>query len=257
MNAKIAAFALLGLAALVLALFLLPASGPELRSSSPDASKLAAKESRSVSDASASDVPGSGAPEKTPPRSSTKGVIAADNTEVAAGNGRGRELRLAQLAARLASLPPDQALAQVRELPDQESRDMAMLELLAEWSGSSSLDIIRRGDVWRFGAGGALSVYLLESGKITAAQAAAMAQQSSDGNRRGELFSRIGAKLAATDPAAAVAMGNDLEGWARQRFLSDLASEWSAASPNEAKRWISSVADAGTRDGLMAGLLEA
>ena len=258
MNAKTATFALLGLAALLLGLLMLPASGPASRSSTPDAPKVPANDSRSASDAVVSDSPDTRGGEKES-RKVAAGSVAGSGktTDAAAGSGRERELRLARLAARLASLPPDQALAQIAGLPDQETRDIAMVELLAEWSGLSSLDIIRRGDVWRFGAGGALSVYLLDSGKITAEQAAAMAQQNTDGNRRGELYSRIGAKLAATDPAAAVAMGNDLEGWARQRFLSDLAGEWSAASPDEAKRWISSVVDAGTRDGLMAGLLEA
>ena len=190
------------------------------------------------------------------PQSGIKTTAGTAASEGAAGNGRQRELRLARLAARLAALPPDQALAQIAALPDQESRDIAMVELLSEWTGSSSLEIVRRGDVWRFGAGGALAVHLLESGKITPEQAAAMSRQSADGNRRGELYARIGAQLAATDPAAAVAMGNDLEGWGRRRFLESLAGEWSANSPEEAKRWITSVADPDTRDALMAGLLE-
>jgi len=158
---------------------------------------------------------------------------------------------------RLAALPPDQALARIAELPDQDSRDTAMLALLGELSGMSSLEIIRRGDVWRFGAGGALAVHLLESGKITPREAAEMAQKTPDGNRRGELFSRIGTRLAMEDPNAAVALGNGLRGWERQRFLEDFASQWAAGSPEQARRWISTVADADTRDALAAGLLRA
>jgi len=164
---------------------------------------------------------------------------------------------MAQLAARLAGLPPEQALARIAELPDQDSRDMAMVALLGELSGMSSLEMIRRGDVWRFGAGGALAVHLLESGKITAAQAVAMTQQNTDGNRRGELFVRIGTKLASEDPNAAVALGNGLRSWERQQFLEDLASQWSESSPDQARRWIATVEDAQTRDALLAGMLQA
>jgi hypothetical protein len=256
MNAKTATFALLGLAALLLGLLLLPAGTPENAPTVASTGKAATEESRSVSDGSASDQSESVSKKGTLPQSGIKTTGGAAASEGAAGNGRQRELRLARLAARLAALPPDQALAQIAALPDQESRDIAMVELLSEWTGASSLEIVRRGDVWRFGAGGALAVHLLESGKITPEQAAAMSRQSADGNRRGELYARIGAQLAATDPAAAVAMGNDLEGWGRRRFLESLAGEWSANSPEEAKRWITSVADPDTRDALMAGLLE-
>jgi len=256
MNAKTATFALLGLAALLLGLLLLPAGAPENAPSVASAGEAATEKSRSPSDDSAPDLPESVSKKGTLPPSGIKTAVGAAASEGAAGSGRQRELRLARLAARLAALPPDQALAQIAALPDQESRDIAMLELLSEWTGASSLEIIRSGDVWRFGAGGALAVHLLESGKITPEQAAAMSRQNTDGNRRGELYARIGAQLAATDPAAAVAMGNDLEGWGRRRFLESLAGRWSANSPEEAKRWISSVADPDTRDGLLAGLLE-
>ena len=255
MNAKAATFAFLGLAALLLGLLLLPAGAPEVAPSAASADKAATQDTRPASVGSVSGMPEAGSEKGALPKGAVKGTGTATAGETAV-NGRQREVRLARLAARLASLPPEQALAQIAALPDQESRDIAMLELLSEWTGASSLDIVRRGDVWRFGAGGALAVHLLESGKITPEQAASMAQQNTDGNRRGELYATIGAKLAATDPAAAVAMGNDLEGWGRRRFLENLASGWSEASPEEAKRWITSVADPDTRDALMAGLLE-
>jgi hypothetical protein len=188
---------------------------------------------------------------------STKPGAATGIAESAEASSRDREKTMAQLALRLAALPPEQALARIAELPDQDSRDTAMLALLGELSGMSSLEIIRRGDVWRFGAGGALAAHLLESGKITPEEAAVVAQANTDGNRRGELFVGIGAKLAAEDPNAAVALGNGLQGWERQRFLEDLANQWGAASPDQARRWISTVSDAQTRDALVAGLLQA
>lgn len=172
-------------------------------------------------------------------------------------NGRTRELRLAELAARLAPLPAAEALAQINALPDQESRDIAMVALLGELSGLSSVELIRRGDVWRFGAGGALAVHLMESGKITPGEAATLAAAGKDGNRRGELFGRVGAALATENPAAALALGDSLREWERRGFLEDLARGWSERSPVQARQWSASVTDPQTRDALLAGVLQA
>ncbi len=255
MNAKTATFALLGLGTLVLGLMLIPSGDSDpIPPTGYPVSKELAKKPRENGAATAAASQSALNPQT---QSSAGNAPSAQSASFVAGTDRrDRELRLAEFAAALAALPPDQALARIAQLPDQDSRDMAMVELLAEFSGASSLELIRRGDVWRFGAGGALAVYLLDSGKITAEQAASLARQSTDGNRRGELYARVGAKLASEDPAAAVAMGNGLEGWERQRFLEALASEWSAASPVEARRWIANVNDAQTRDAMLGGLLE-
>ena len=218
MSMKAAVLALLGLGALVLALTLLPA-GSSGTPGRPEATVLREKSEAGGGLASSRS---SDAAEVTPKPAALPMAakpVPASSSLSEGGAARDREKSMTQLAMRLAALPPDQALARIGELPDQELRDMAMLALLGEWSGMSSLELIRSGDVWRFGAGGALAAHLLESGKITGAQAVALAQQSTDGNRRGELLARVGAKLAAEDPGAAVALGNGLEGWERQRFL--------------------------------------
>lgn len=255
MTSKAAAFALLGLGALVLVLLVVPGEPP----ASPASSGQPEQSSTAQVGPSGSAEPVSEAVDPVPGldkvRFKTNG--AARSAAPGAQSGRDREKAMDQLAMRLAKLPPEEALARIAELPDQDSRDTAMLALLGELSGMSSLEIIRRGDVWRFGASGALAVHLLESGKITAAQAVAMTQHNTDGNRRGELFVRIGAKLASQDPNAAVALGNGLQNWERQRFLEGLANQWAEASPDQARRWISTVNDPQTRDALIAGLLQA
>lgn len=258
MNAKTATFALLSLGAVLLALVVFP-PGPSAAPPSPaqtaDDAGPATARGGSEADTVAGTRSESDPANKTGIKS--KGAAPAQPGERTAGSGRDREKRLAALAARWALLPPAEALAKIGELPDQESRDTATLELLAEWSGQSSLEIIRRGDVWRFGAEGALAVYLMEEGKISAAQAAAMTAANTDGNRRGEMLARIGGRLASNDPAAAVALGNGLDGWQRQGFLEQLARDWADRSPDEARRWISAVNDAQTRDALLAGVLQA
>lgn len=253
MNAKTATLALLGLGALVLVLLLVPTGTPEpqMPGRADSGSAAAPKSSPTVR---LEDSPNAGLL-KTSPEPVPSPALAADKKD--GESGRSREQRLAKLAARLASLPADQALAQISALPDQESRDIAMVALLGELSGLSSVEIIRRGDVWRFGAGGALAVQLLESGKLTAAEAAALATQNTDGNRRGELFARIGAELAAENPAAALALGDNLQSWERRGFLEGLARGWSESSPAEAREWIASLAEGETRDALLAGFLQA
>lgn len=257
MTSKAAVFALLGFGALVLVLLVVPGAPPVAQP--PPVGSGPSEQASPQSDSFDSVAAGSGPSKPSPGSEKVRPATGAVPRSAAAGeqSGRDREKSMAQLAARLAGLPPEQALAQIAELPDQDSRDMAMVALLGELSGMSSLEMIRRGDVWRFGAGGALAVHLLESGKITAAQAVAMTQQNTDGNRRGELFVRIGTKLASEDPNAAVALGNGLRSWERQQFLEDLASQWSESSPDQARRWIATVEDAQTRDALLAGMLQA
>ena len=253
MNAKAATLALLGLGAFVLVLLLVPSGTPETVAPGP-ANQGSAAAPKSVAAVSLADSPNAGLLKDAPASASSPGVVAEKKD---GESGRSREQRLAKLAARLASLPAGEALAQIGALPDQESRDIAMVALLGELSGLSSVEIIRGGDVWRFGAGGALAVQLLESGKFTPAEAAALAMQNSDGNRRGELFARIGAELASENPAAALALGDNLQTWERRGFLEGLARGWSQSSPGEARQWIASLAEGETRDALLAGFLQA
>ena len=170
---------------------------------------------------------------------------------------RQREAAIDELFRQLAGMGPEAALARVAELPDAASRDMAMLSLLGEYSGLSTLEIIKQGNIWRFGAGGALAAHLLESGRISPQQAAEMAKASVDGNRRGELFAEVASKLAATDPAAALALGNDLDGRQHRRFLEEFARSWAESSPTAARQWAAQIADQSTRDAMLSGITQA
>jgi len=171
-------------------------------------------------------------------------------------DGPARDAFLDGVVGRLAALGPEAALAQVQQLPDAELRDMAMLALLQEWSGVSTLELIRRGDIWRFGASGALGLYLLDQGQITADQAAAMARASTDANRRAELLARVGARLAEDNPAAAMALADGLDERQRQRFAERLAASLAEQSPDAARRFALQLSDPGTRSAMLARILE-
>jgi len=172
-------------------------------------------------------------------------------------DSRARQAYLDRVTPALAALSPDEALALVWQLEDGELRDMAMLALLQEWSGVSTLELIRSGNIWRFGTTGALASHLLESGQFTAAQAAELALRSDDGRRRGDLLSRIGAQLALEDPAAAVALADTLDPRQQERFLNRLATNLAADSPQLARQVASTIADPASRAAMMARILEA
>ena len=173
----------------------------------------------------------------------------------AAGDGRGREAYLDGVVRRLAALGPEVALAQVQQLPDAEMRDMAMLALLQEWSGVSTLALIRSGDIWRFGTSGALGLHLLEKGLITPDRAAELARSSTDANRRSELLARVATSMAASDPAAALALADGLGGRERQRFAERVATDLASQSPEAARQLASQTADPGLRDAMLTGIL--
>lgn len=173
----------------------------------------------------------------------------------AAGDGRGREAYLDGVVRRLAALGPEAALAQVQQLPDAEMRDMAMLALLQEWSGVSTLELIRSGDIWRFGTSGALGLHLLEKGLITPDRAAELARSSTDANRRSELLARVATSMAASDPAAALALADGLGGRERQRFAERVATDLAGQSPEAARQLASQTTDPGLRDAMLTGIL--
>ncbi|MBE2180914.1 MAG: PDZ domain-containing protein [Chthoniobacterales bacterium] len=171
-------------------------------------------------------------------------------------DGKARETYLAGMVSRIAALRPEEALEQVRLLQDAEARDMLMLALLAQWSGATTLDLVRNRDVTRFGVAGALALYLMDSGKFSPAQAAALAKEGGAG-RQAELLARVASKLVTTDPAAAVAMGSGFEGRQQNRFYESLARAWGASAPDAARQWASQIPDPELRARVQTSILQA
>ena len=186
---------------------------------------------------------------------SVDGAGGSNTGDLATENARAREDYLNAQFRPMAQLGVQAAMAQVRQLPDADSRDMAMLALLGEWSGMSVTELAKRGDVGRFGVAGALGLYLMNEGKMTPQETAAMANEFlSDGQRVGVL-ARAAEKLAATDPTTALAMGEGLADWQQVRFLSRFVSGWASASPDAARSWAAQVPDERTRSVLMGRIL--
>ena len=170
-------------------------------------------------------------------------------------SSRAREDYLNAMFRPLAGLGAEVALARVRELPDEASRDMAMLALLGEWSGQSVTELAQRGEVGRFGVAGALGLYMMNEGKMTPVQTAALANEFLTGQQRGSVLSRAAEKLAATYPTTALAMGDGLADWQQVRFLSRFISGWASAAPEDARAWAGQVEDPRTRAVLLGRVL--
>ncbi|MBU3666150.1 MAG: hypothetical protein FGM15_09805 [Chthoniobacterales bacterium] len=170
---------------------------------------------------------------------------------------RANEQEIVAAFRRAALLDPQAAIAKVRQLPDDKSREIALLTLLGEWSGMTSADMLRNENVRRLGAAGALAVYLMESGKFTPQQAAGMAGEFLSGSELRRVLGRSAARLAPSDPAAALALGNSLDGWQQSRFLESFAAGWASADPVAARTWAAQLGDERTRNAVLARILRA
>ena len=171
-------------------------------------------------------------------------------------NPREKEARLTGIFRTAASLDPLAALEKVRQLPDRQSQDIAMLTLLGEWLGMTTAEILRNGDVNRFGVAGALALHLMNSGRIAPRQAADMADEFLSGDERVGVLGRAAGKIAAADPAAALALGEGLSGWQQTRFLARFAMGWAETQPEAARQWASQIADPAVRGRVMERILE-
>lgn len=172
-----------------------------------------------------------------------------------AADTRAREDYLNSVFRPLAQSGVEVAMAQVRALPDAQSKDMAMLALLGEWTDMSVTELAQRGEIGRFGVAGALALHLMNEGKVTPQEAAAMANEFLSGGQRVGVLGRAAERLAPTDPKAALAMGDGLSDWEQVRFLSRFVSGWASAAPEAARKWAAQVEDTRIRSVLLGRVL--
>lgn len=172
-------------------------------------------------------------------------------------SGRAGEDEITAAFRAAAHLDPMTAIEKVRRLPDAQSRDIAMLALLGEWSGMTSADMLRDENVRRLGPAGALAAYLMDSGKFTPGQTADLAKEFVSGDELRRVLGLAARKLAPSDPASALAFGDQLEGWQQARFLESFAEGWASADPVSARQWAAQLTDARTRNAIVARILRA
>lgn len=252
MNIKVATALFVLLAGLVIALGLFGPWSP-VADDSATKGKATAQDARNHSPRGSGDLANeAGGGSKTGGKSSGALASSSGGGDIAAKlasfkTDREREFYINGLVKSFAGLEPLEALERIRQFPDASTRDMAMLALYGEWSGKSMAEIIRGGEAGRFGAAGALGLYMMESGKITPQQLAAHANEFLTGQERAGVLGRAAASLAATDPAGALAMGDNLDGFERSQFLARFAMGWAQTEPAAARQWAMEIDDPRTR----------
>lgn len=170
-------------------------------------------------------------------------------------DSREREDYLSSLFRALAGSGVNAALAHVRQLPDDGSRNIAMLALLGEWSGLSTAELLQQGNLNRHGVAGALGLYLMGEGMLSPGQVADMANEFLSGSQRAGVLGRAAEVLAATDPKEALALGDGLTDWEQVRFLSHFVSGWASVAPDAARAWVAQMDDPNERSMLMGRIV--
>lgn len=170
-------------------------------------------------------------------------------------SGREREDYLNSLFRTLAASGVGEALAHVRQLPDDESRNIAMLALLGEWSGLSTAELLQQGSLSRYGVAGTLGLYLMGEGMLSPRQTADMANEFLSGSQRADVLGRAAEVLASTDPREALALGDGLTDREQVRFLSRFVSGWASTEPDAARAWVAQMDDPHERAMLMGRIV--
>lgn len=169
--------------------------------------------------------------------------------------GGAREAFLRGVFQYAATLGVPAALDWTRNLPGNKDRDSAFLTLMDEWSNTSMAEILQNPAMVEFGMAGTLGLHLLESGQTSPQEIARMADDFLHGQQRAVLLAEAAATLASTDPARALALGDDLAGDLQLRFLKRFAAGWASKQPLVAWDWAADTADMATRAALQASIV--
>lgn len=269
MNPKFAILGLLTVAVAILVAVVLYLDGTPEASPAPPAKQSEVARPASASDGDSSEDFGAPATTGGRPPAAPAARTASNGSPAGAATMGALEMKLAGITdpfAReamineyfrsLAGLTPDEALAQVRNLPDRAMQDTALLALLGAWSGMTTAEMLQNGEVRRFGVAGALGLYLMNSGRYSPMQTAALANEFLSGGERTGVLSRAAENLAARNPAEALKLGEGLTGWEQARFLTRFASGWASTAPQAARQWAAQIGDPSTRRRVLDRILE-
>lgn len=159
-----------------------------------------------------------------------------------------------------ASLDAKTALDWAWQLNGGHPQDTALMTLLCEWSGKTVMQWLGNPDFMSEGIAATLGYCLLESGKTTPQDVAGFAWNFTSGKSRGMLIGRAAAKLAATNPDEAWAMGEGLEYLESHHFGETFVRTWANKDLLGVTRWLENPPDHQTlgdpRGLLMTHLIE-
>ena len=142
---------------------------------------------------------------------------------------------------RAATLGVPTALEWVENLPDNASRNTALLTLYCEWAGVSAASAVEASGSG--GIAGAVGSLLLRKNLAAPEEVARFAKEHLRGALRANLLAEVAAQWVSTDPERAFALGDSLAGGPLRIFLNQFAGSWAQKSPAEAWSWAARIED--------------
>jgi hypothetical protein len=132
------------------------------------------------------------------------------------------------------------ALQAARRLTDETEREAALVELVTAWKvGDLSPPRQRAQAITQLGLEAGLGLELTRNPEL----AVLWANELTEGRGRTAMLERTGYMLIQTDPAAALALGDQIVPERRREFVDSLYAVWSRQDTDAALKWVDTISD--------------
>ena len=151
----------------------------------------------------------------------------------------------------LAAGDPTPALRAAKQITDETERETALLTLATEWThGSLSPPRQRALAIANYGLEAGLGMELAKTPEL----ALLWANELTDAAGRPAVLQETAIAMLNSDPAAALALGDELPQADRRRFSEAVFAGWAGKDTDAALRWADQIPDAAERDGALAAI---
>ncbi len=162
--------------------------------------------------------------------------------------------RLAQIRETfhaLATGDPTTALRGARQIGDETQRETALLALITEWThGELRSPRERARDITMYGLEAGLGMELAKNPDL----AVLWANELTDGPARAAVLQQTAIALAASDPASAFALSQQLPEGERRKFSDSVIAGWASKDTEAALQWANQSPDAAQRDAALQAI---
>jgi PDZ domain-containing protein len=186
-----------------------------------------------------------------PAETETKVLRAPADAPAAATNKLERLTRTRESFRALAAGDPTPALRAAKQITDETERETALLTLVTEWTHGDLRSPQERAS--------AIAAYGLEAGlgmelSKTAELALLWANELTDSSGRTALLGATAIAMVGSDPAAALALGDQIAQADRRNFFDTVFAGWAGKDTEAALRWLDQVPDPADRDAALVAI---
>jgi hypothetical protein len=151
----------------------------------------------------------------------------------------------------LAAADPAAALQAAKQISDETERETALLALVTQWThGELRPPRERARTIERYGLEAGLGLELASNPEL----AVTWVNELTEGPGRLALLQQTAVALAASDPAAAFALGNQLPEAQRREFFDSLFAGWAANDTEAALQWADQLPDSTQQDAALRAI---